>query len=87
MTTSVKAIYEDGVLKPKSPLELEEHSVEIATAHDLLLDRLLDAIDRDHLVTDQEGGENRHIWCNGGVGSVDVSTSLSERLEPVPHDG
>ena len=26
MTTSVKAIYEDGVLKPKSPLELEEHT-------------------------------------------------------------
>jgi predicted DNA-binding antitoxin AbrB/MazE fold protein len=26
MTTAVKAIYEDGVLKPKSPLELEEHA-------------------------------------------------------------
>lgn len=26
MTTTVKAIYEDGVLKPKSPLELEEHT-------------------------------------------------------------
>jgi len=26
MTTAVKAIYEDGVLKPKSPLELEEHT-------------------------------------------------------------
>jgi hypothetical protein len=53
----------------------------------LLLDRFLDAIDGDHLVADQEGGENRHIRCNGGVGSVEVSTSLSECLEPVPHDG
>lgn len=26
MTTAVKAIYEDGVLKPKAPLALEEHS-------------------------------------------------------------
>jgi predicted DNA-binding antitoxin AbrB/MazE fold protein len=26
MTTTVKAIYEDGVLKPRSPLELEEHT-------------------------------------------------------------
>jgi predicted DNA-binding antitoxin AbrB/MazE fold protein len=26
MTTAVKAIYEDGVLKPKEPLSLEEHS-------------------------------------------------------------
>ena len=26
MTTQVKAIYEDGVLKPKSPLQLEEHT-------------------------------------------------------------
>jgi predicted DNA-binding antitoxin AbrB/MazE fold protein len=26
MTTIVKAIYEDGVLKPKSPLHLEEHT-------------------------------------------------------------
>ena len=26
MTTTVKAIYEDGVLKPKSPLQLEEHT-------------------------------------------------------------
>ena len=26
MTIVVKAIYEDGVLKPKSPLQLEEHS-------------------------------------------------------------
>ena len=26
MTIVVKAIYEDGVLKPKSPLELEEHT-------------------------------------------------------------
>jgi len=26
MTTPVKAIYEDGVLKPKSPLQLEEHT-------------------------------------------------------------
>jgi len=26
MTTAIKAIYEDGVLKPKSPLQLEEHS-------------------------------------------------------------
>ena len=26
MTTPVKAIYEDGVLKPESPLELEEHT-------------------------------------------------------------
>lgn len=26
MTTAVKAIYEDGVLKPKSPLQLEEHT-------------------------------------------------------------
>ena len=26
MTIVVKAIYEDGVLKPKSPLQLEEHT-------------------------------------------------------------
>ena len=26
MTTAVKAVYEDGVLKPKTPLQLEEHS-------------------------------------------------------------
>jgi len=26
MTTAVKAVYEDGVLKPKVPLQLEEHS-------------------------------------------------------------
>jgi predicted DNA-binding antitoxin AbrB/MazE fold protein len=26
MTTPVKAIYENGVLKPESPLELEEHT-------------------------------------------------------------
>ena len=26
MTTAIKAIYEDGVLKPKSPLQLEEHT-------------------------------------------------------------
>jgi len=26
MTTTVKAIYEDGVLKPRSPLQLEEHT-------------------------------------------------------------
>lgn len=26
MTTTVKAIYEDGVLKPKSPLQIEEHT-------------------------------------------------------------
>ena len=26
MTTAVKAVYEDGVLKPKTPLPLEEHS-------------------------------------------------------------
>jgi len=26
MTTAIKAIYEDGVLKPKAPLQLEEHS-------------------------------------------------------------
>ena len=26
MTTTIKAIYEDGVLKPKSPLQLEEHT-------------------------------------------------------------
>ncbi len=26
MTTAIKAIYEDGVLKPKAPLHLEEHS-------------------------------------------------------------
>ena len=26
MTTTVKAIYENGVLKPKSPLQLEEHT-------------------------------------------------------------
>ena len=26
MTTTVTAVYEDGVLKPKSPLELEEHT-------------------------------------------------------------
>ena len=32
-------------------LQLEEHGVEIAATHDLLLDRFLDSIDRDHLVT------------------------------------
>ena len=26
MTTAIKAIYEDGVLKPRVPLHLEEHS-------------------------------------------------------------
>ncbi len=26
MTTAVKAIYEDGVFKPKEPVELEEHA-------------------------------------------------------------
>lgn len=26
MTTPIKAVYEDGVLKPKAPLLLEEHS-------------------------------------------------------------
>lgn len=26
MTTAFKAVYEDGVLKPKVPLQLEEHS-------------------------------------------------------------
>ncbi len=26
MTTTVRAVYEDGVLKPKSPLQLEEHT-------------------------------------------------------------
>jgi len=26
MATTIKAIYEDGVLKPKSPLQLEEHT-------------------------------------------------------------
>ena len=26
MTITVRAIYEDGVLKPKTPLELEEHT-------------------------------------------------------------
>ena len=26
MTTAIKAIYEDGVLKPTEPLQLEEHS-------------------------------------------------------------
>ena len=26
MTTPVKAIYEDGVVKPESPLQLEEHT-------------------------------------------------------------
>ena len=26
MTTTVTAVYEDGVLKPKSPLQLEEHA-------------------------------------------------------------
>jgi predicted DNA-binding antitoxin AbrB/MazE fold protein len=26
MTTAVKAIYEDGVFKPKEPVDLEEHA-------------------------------------------------------------
>jgi hypothetical protein len=26
MTTAIKAVYEDGVLKPKTPLQLEEHT-------------------------------------------------------------
>jgi hypothetical protein len=26
VTTAIKAVYEDGVLKPKEPLELAEHS-------------------------------------------------------------
>lgn len=26
MTTAVKAIYEDGVFKPKEPVQLEEHA-------------------------------------------------------------
>jgi len=39
MTTPVKAIYEDGVLKPESPLELEEHTeVEVLVMRPLARD-------------------------------------------------
>jgi hypothetical protein len=63
--------------------ELEQHGVEVATAHDLLLDRLLDPFDGNHLVTDQERGENRHTQRHVGVTYVNLSTSLQNRLQTV----
>jgi len=84
MTITVKAVYEDGVLKPKSPLELAEHTeVELLVIRPLACDPGDPALDPD----DPTGWKaiDRLIGCIGG-GERDVAENHDKYLYDDPHD-
>ena len=81
MSTTVKAVYEDGVFKPKEPVSLEEHA-EVEVVIPTLTARVIEADEGD-----PSGWKaiDELIGCIKGAPS-DVAENHDKYLYGDPHD-